>query len=286
MGSNEQVNKNTTPQETLISILPKGWRREEIIRKSGISAGKTDVTYYSTDGKKFKTKLEMQQFLGDKYDLSLFDYKTGKQSTVVLRKQKRLRNPVYLTKNIKYDPALNLPIRQTASIFKQPVTLITNHKNEPSKVENQVVNKNNDKPRPVQLFWELRFNDLKAIDPFTCKYNIDQNFELKNINSFNNLQLKTDSLLRSVAASLYLNPNKIIVGQDKEFSKNPRVFIDSDQPLIATTLISEEDVKKQETRVKDIRKNLETLIKEYNDLRVCKSSEKKLMEISNSLENV
>jgi methyl-CpG-binding domain protein 2 len=119
MGSNEQVNKNTTPQETLISILPKGWRREEIIRKSGISAGKTDVTYYryliklsiklqlinsnilsSTDGKKFKTKLEMQQFLGDKYDLSLFDYKTGKQSTVVLRKQKRLRNPVYLTKSL------------------------------------------------------------------------------------------------------------------------------------------------------------------------------------------
>jgi hypothetical protein len=51
-------------------------------------------------------------------------------------------------------------------------------------------------------------------------------------------------------------------------------------------LISEEDVKKQETRVKDIRKNLETLIKEYNDLRVCKSSEKNLMEISNSLENL
>ena len=53
----------------------------------------------------------------------------------------------------------------------------------------------------------------------------------------NNLQMKTDSLLRSVAASLYLNPNKIIVGQDKDFSKNPRVFIDSDQPLIAVSTI-------------------------------------------------
>jgi hypothetical protein len=53
----------------------------------------------------------------------------------------------------KYDPALNLPMRQTASIFKQPVTLITNHKNEPAKVENQttVKNNNNDKPRPVQV---------------------------------------------------------------------------------------------------------------------------------------
>ena len=44
MGSTEQANK--VSQETLISILPKGWRREEIIRKTGISAGKLDVTYY------------------------------------------------------------------------------------------------------------------------------------------------------------------------------------------------------------------------------------------------
>ena len=56
--------------------------------------------------------------------------------------------------------------------------------------------------------------------------------------------------------------------------------------FLKTTLISEEDVKKQETRVKDIRKNLESLIKEYNDLRVCKNSGKNLMEISNRLENI
>jgi hypothetical protein len=39
-------------------------------------------------------------------------------------------------------------------------------------------------------------------------------------------------MVRSVAASLYLNPNKIITGQEKEFLKNPRVNINRDQPLI------------------------------------------------------
>ncbi len=48
--------------------------------------------------------------------------------------------------------------------------------------------------------------------------------------------MTNDSLMRSVAASLYLNSNKIIVGQEKDFAKNPRVFIDKEQPLIQVRL--------------------------------------------------
>ncbi len=50
--------------------LPKGWIREEIIRKTGLSAGKADVIYYSPNGKKFKSKPQLSRYLGDSFDLS------------------------------------------------------------------------------------------------------------------------------------------------------------------------------------------------------------------------
>merc|ERR1719167_373908 len=49
------------------------------------------------------------------------------------------------------------PIRQTASIFKQPVTVFKVHE---SKVKNDFKTPGADKPR--QLFWEKRLNGLGA----------------------------------------------------------------------------------------------------------------------------
>jgi hypothetical protein len=43
-------------------------------------------------------------------------------------------------------------------------------------------------------------------------------------------------VLRSVAVSWYLNQNKSLTGQDKEFVKNARIFIDHEQPLIPVSL--------------------------------------------------
>jgi type II secretory pathway pseudopilin PulG len=190
---NSNNNNNNRPQQQnpmqppLPPVLPKGWKKEEVMRKNGISSGIFDIVYVpppppsATSGatpaaiaaatelrkRRFRSKLEMQRHFGSRYDMSLLDFRSGKLSQVVWRKQRRLKsiqaalnapNPTsannYLTA-AKYDNYLNVPIRSTASIFKQPVSLVTNnHKNDPvpeSIIDNPSVNKNNDRAKPCQV---------------------------------------------------------------------------------------------------------------------------------------
>ncbi|XP_044029806.1 methyl-CpG-binding domain protein 2 isoform X6 [Siniperca chuatsi] len=107
----------------------------------------------SPTGKKFRSKPQLSRYLGNTVDLGCFDFRTGKMMPGKLQKNKqRLRHdPLSLSKEGKPDqeggrekgkeqkkegrkeqggkPDLNtaLPIRQTASIFKQPVTKVTSH---------------------------------------------------------------------------------------------------------------------------------------------------------------
>lgn len=53
---------------------PEGWSREEVIRKSGIHAGKSDVYYTSPTGKKVACKKELLKLLGEQSDISMFDF--------------------------------------------------------------------------------------------------------------------------------------------------------------------------------------------------------------------
>src|SRR5579885_104214 len=69
--------------------LPKGWIREELIRRTGLSAGKADVVYYAPNGKKIKSKPQLSRLLGDTFDLSGFDFQTGKVNSLLLRNKNR-----------------------------------------------------------------------------------------------------------------------------------------------------------------------------------------------------
>jgi hypothetical protein len=155
-------------------VLPKGWKKEEIVKTKGIRSGLVDIVYgpgpnceqsADLDGKKFKSKVELQRFFGEKYDMALLDWKTGKISQAVWRKQRRMKsitaNPNNFASACKYDTYLNLPIRHTSSLVKQPVCCVTNnHRNEPAPAHISNPNNNNngnnqnkmEKPKPIQVF--------------------------------------------------------------------------------------------------------------------------------------
>ncbi|XP_075219311.1 methyl-CpG-binding domain protein 2 isoform X2 [Lycorma delicatula] len=187
------------------SALPKGWQREEVVRKSGLSAGKVDVYYYS--------------------------------------------------RGVRSDASLVPPIRQTASIFKQPVTVI---KQMEGKVKTEF--KHGGQEKPKQLFWEKR---LEGMRPCDTEGNELHAMELPKGLKAVGPHVTEETLLQSVATALHVS-NQPITGQTGSktaLEKNPGVFINPDQPLVQAVAVGEEDIKRQEERVSLARKKLEEALK-------------------------
>ena len=185
--------------------------REEVLRTGGLSAGKFDVYYYPPGGKqKCRSKPEMVKVLGDSIDLSNFDYTQGVfiSSIIKPRGNKQKQNqpePVKGGRNSNIN-SLIPPIRQTASIFKQPVTLV---KDAESKVKNDVAKQtNNSKEKPRQLFWE------KRLDGIAAKSVNDQDILPMNLpESIKSLAVVEDSstntLLASISTALHLGTSPV-----------------------------------------------------------------------------
>ncbi|XP_070542520.1 methyl-CpG-binding domain protein 2-like [Ptychodera flava] len=238
--------------------LPKGWKREEVIRKSGLSAGKTDVYYYSPSAKKFRSKPQLARYLGDTFDLSTFDFRTGKISAASVRKSKRLRNIHYdYSKGTRHDATLLLPIRQTASIFKQPVTSVSKHVD--SKVRTDGKQDLTDQPK--QLFWEKRLQGSKACD---TTEEIFKTLELPEGLTGLGPGYTNESLLQSLATNLHLSTQPVTgqAASQVTIEKNPGVYLNTDQPLCPRFVVTDADIKKQEDKVRAARKKLESLMSE------------------------
>ncbi|MGH0169535.1 UNVERIFIED_CONTAM: hypothetical protein FKN15_005504 [Acipenser sinensis] len=262
--------------------LPTGWKKEEVIRKSGLSAGKSDVYYYSPSGKKFRSKPQLSRYLGNTVDLGCFDFRTGKMMPSKLQKNKqRLRNEhLSQSKMLSFDtceykrqfhlgkcgdqnnssgdigrqwgkPDLNtaLPIRQTASIFKQPVTKVTNHPSNKVKSDPQRAIE-----QPRQLFWEKRLQGLTASD---VTEQIIRTMELpKGLQGVG--PGNTDETLLSAIASALHTSSAPITGQlSAAVEKNPAVWLNVTQPLCKAFMVTDEDIRKQEERVHHVRNKLE-----------------------------
>ncbi|GAB6025123.1 hypothetical protein CHUAL_010549 [Chamberlinius hualienensis] len=234
--------------------LPKGWKREEIMRRCGLSAGKVDVYYYSPSGKKFRSKPQLARYLGDTVDLASFDYRTGKVNSILLRKSKRQRGALYDYRN---DSALIPPIRQTASIFKQPVTVVKTQEGR-SKAEL----KHGPQDKPKQLFWEKRLQGLYA-----CGMDEQELLELdlpKNLKAVGP-NVTESTILQSIATALHVSTQPITgqTGHRNVLDKNPGVYINPEQPLVQSLMVSDDDIRKQEEKVQFARKKLEEALKGF-----------------------
>jgi len=229
--------------------LPRGWKRTEVTRKSvsGISKGGMDVFYMAPNGKKFRTKPELSRYLGDKVDLSNFDFRTGKTTVTSLRKR------------VRHDVSLNLPIRQTASIFKQPVTMVRSHGK--SRVKAEL--KHGPQEQPKQLFWEKRLQNLRS-----CDQSGDEMIamELPRMMQGVGPEMTTENLLHSIATALHVNQAPVMgqTASRASLQKNPGVHVNPEQPLIQSLIVSEDEIRKQEARVRTARKRLE---EEFDNMR-------------------
>ncbi|XP_070603009.1 methyl-CpG-binding domain protein 3 isoform X1 [Erythrolamprus reginae] len=232
------------------SALPQGWKREEVTRKSGLSAGKSDVYYYSPSGKKFRSKPQLARYLGNSMDLSTFDFRTGKMlMSKVNKNRQRMRYDCSSQTKGKPDLNTTLPVRQTASIFKQPVTKITNHPSNKVKTDPQ---KAVDQPR--QLFWEKKLSGLNAFD-------IAEEL-VKTMDLPKGLQgvgpgCTDETLLSAIASALHTSTMPITGQLSAAVEKNPGVWLNTSQPLCKAFMVTDEDIRKQEELVQQVRKRLE-----------------------------
>ncbi|XP_034048373.1 methyl-CpG-binding domain protein 2 [Thalassophryne amazonica] len=238
-------------KKTDCPALPPGWKKEEVIRKSGLSAGKSDVYYYSPTGKKFRSKPQLARYLGNKVDLGCFDFRTGKMMPGKLQKSKqRLRHEAMsLAKGGKPDLNTALPIRQTASIFKQPVTKVTSHPGNKVKADLQRATE-----QPRQLFWEKRLAGLRSSD---VTEEVLRTMDLpKGLQSVGP-DSSDETLLSAIASALHMSSAPIIGQTCAATEKNPAVWLNASQPLCRAFTITDEHIREQELKVYQARRSLE-----------------------------
>ncbi|XP_011058479.1 PREDICTED: methyl-CpG-binding domain protein 3 isoform X3 [Acromyrmex echinatior] len=160
----------------------------------------------------------------------------------------------YYNRGVRNDASLVPPIRQTASIFKQPVTI---YKTQEGKVKDI---KHGTQEKPKQLFWEKRLEGLRACDPDGYEFDgMDLPKNLKPVGPY----ITEETLLQSVATALHVSTQPVTgqTGSKTALEKNPGVFLNPDQPLVQAVSIVDEDIRRQEDRVAVARKKLQDALR-------------------------
>lgn len=152
---------------------------------------------------------------------------------------------------IRAKPDLNttLPVRQTASIFKQPVTKVTNHPNNKVKTDPQKAVE-----QPKQLFWERKLSGLNAFD---IAEELVKTMDLPKGLQGVGPACSDKTLLSAIASALHTSPAPITGQLTAAVEKNPGVWLNTTQPLCKAFVVTDDDIRKQEDLVQNVRRRLE-----------------------------
>ncbi|XP_077472303.1 methyl-CpG-binding domain protein 3-like [Stigmatopora argus] len=152
---------------------------------------------------------------------------------------------------IRGKPDLNttLPVRQTASIFKQPVTKVTNHPSNKVKTDPQRA-----VDQPKQLFWERKLSGLSAFDiADELVKTMDLPKGLQGVGPASS----DKTLLSAIASALHTSPAPVTGQLTAAVEKNPGVWLNTTQPLCKAFVVTDDDIRKQEDLVQSVRRRLE-----------------------------
>lgn len=159
------------------------------------------------------------------------------------------------SRGIRTDASLVPPIRQTASIFKQPVTV---YKTQESKVKMDL--KHGPQEKPKQQFWEKRLEGLRACDMEGDEFSsVEMPKGLKAVGP----HVTESTLLQSIATALHVSTQPITgqMASKTALSGNACAYVNPEQPLMHAINISDDDIRRQEDRVTLARKKLQDILK-------------------------
>nr|CAG4641116.1 EOG090X0BDJ [Eulimnadia texana] len=195
--------------------------------------------WQNLSGKNAQSKAQLIQQLGETVDLSKSEIRSSKT-----------KKP--LQESSRGVGVQSLPSRQTAPIFKQPVTIKTSQETQCKSSGKQG---NQEKPR--QLFWEKRLERdvIRSTDTL-----LESDQSLKELFKPIGPGISLNSAIQSLISSLHSTSAGISItgqtGAKSALEKNPGVFVNPDQPLVQTIMITEEDIRQQEERVNAVRQKL------------------------------
>ncbi|OUC44614.1 hypothetical protein D917_08955 [Trichinella nativa] len=159
-----------------------------------------------------------------------------------------------------FDGCLSPPLRQTASVLKQPVTIVTtSSKNTKPAPAVELKRATGRLTKPQQLFALKRLDRLRA-----CTFLSP--LDLSNCLAIGpgiNEETATLSLAAALQSPTHGIPVTGQTGPKRSLDANPSVNINAEQPLIQTVVISEQDVLNQEERVLNARRRLEDALKNF-----------------------